>query len=392
LPFRPIRPPELLELETFVMCAVEGSFGAAAEKLHVSRPAVSKRITHLETLAGKALFERRGRGVRLTEAGARLLGGARRMLEERDVIVGLLAEIRQDGPSPIAGLRALLGSSSENGRGGQLAEARLAETERILEEVLRASTTGVAISDPDTSVLHEVNDAFCRFVGRTRRELIGKPASETGTWDDIDERAGFIEELRRTGSLEKVVIRVRRPDGSTPAGETSARLISVAGQPMMLSTVDDITHRRRLSLQQHGTLVAYRAITSFAGRVLAGEALLDGLAGLLPELRRSAEFPTVLLWDERTQSPTHQVGDDPWQTLAADLARGRPMPNSQVRLLIHPDSPESKDGYAVALPEVERSLIILAQDTAPDTSRALVATALTDLSDTVSSLAPHAHR
>ncbi len=125
---RPVRPPDLLELETFVTCAVEGTFSGAADRLGVSRPGISKRIAHLEALAGKSLFDRQGRGVRLTDAGARLLAGARRILEERDLLVGVLAEIRQGGPSPIAGLRELLGRPQESVRAAQLAEARLVET------------------------------------------------------------------------------------------------------------------------------------------------------------------------------------------------------------------------------------------------------------------------
>ena len=132
----PVRAPDLAELETLVVCAAEGSLVATAASLGISRPAVAKRIRNLEALAGRPLLHRGGRGVRLTDAGATLLAGARRMLEERDVLVSLLTEIRGDDPSAIAGLRELLGHSPTSSRAAQQPEVRLAETERILEAIL----------------------------------------------------------------------------------------------------------------------------------------------------------------------------------------------------------------------------------------------------------------
>jgi PAS domain S-box-containing protein len=378
----------LLELETFVTCAVEGTFSGAADRLGVSRPGISKRIAHLEALAGKSLFDRQGRGVRLTDAGARLLAGARRILEERDLLVGVLAEIRQGGPSPIAGLRELLGRPQESVRAAQLAEARLVETERILEAVLRASATGVAISDPDSSVIHEVNDAYCRFVGRSRIELVGKPASETGLWSDIGERAGLIEELRRTGSLDRVLIRVRRPDSSIVAGETSVRLISVAGHPKMLSTVDDVTEQRQLALRHDGALIAYQAIAAIGEHVLAGEPLLQSVAATLPELRRSGAFVTALLWDPDGVTPTHLDGDAPWPTLAEDLDRSRPLPGAATTLLVRSGADHGQAiGFALGLPELERTVILLSRENRAESTRALVAAVLGDLHKIVRSLA-----
>src|SRR5438270_4262781 len=147
----PIRAPDVGELETLVACGAGGSLSAAAAHLGISRPAVAKRIKNLEALAGRPLLHRGGRGVRLTDAGAALLAGARRILEERDLLVSLLGEIRGEGPSPIAGLRELMGGGSEAARAAQQPEVRLAETERVLALILRASTTALIISDPQTS-------------------------------------------------------------------------------------------------------------------------------------------------------------------------------------------------------------------------------------------------
>ncbi len=182
----------------------------------------------------------------MTDAGATLLAGARRMLDERDVLLSVLTEIRGDGPSPIAGLRELLGHSSEATRAAQQPEARLAETERVLAFVLRTSATGVVISNPDTAVVYEVNDAFCRFTGRSRAELVGNLATEGGSCYDLTDRDHMIDEIRRTGRAERVLVRAQRPDGTVRIGEATAHFIALAGTRQMLTTVDDVTEQHRL--------------------------------------------------------------------------------------------------------------------------------------------------
>jgi DNA-binding transcriptional LysR family regulator len=69
-------------LAAFLQVAESRSFSAAAATLHLSQPAVSKRIALLEQRSGRKLFDRIGRRVHLTEAGHTLLPYARRVLQD----------------------------------------------------------------------------------------------------------------------------------------------------------------------------------------------------------------------------------------------------------------------------------------------------------------------
>ena len=71
-------------LHAFVAIAETGSFSAAGERLHLTQPAISKRIAALEHELGRRLFDRVGRQVAQTEAGRALLPRARRILAELD--------------------------------------------------------------------------------------------------------------------------------------------------------------------------------------------------------------------------------------------------------------------------------------------------------------------
>jgi DNA-binding transcriptional LysR family regulator len=69
-------------LQAFVAIAQSGSFSGAAERLHLTQPAVSKRIALLEDQVKARLFDRVGRQVVLTQAGNLLLSKATNILNE----------------------------------------------------------------------------------------------------------------------------------------------------------------------------------------------------------------------------------------------------------------------------------------------------------------------
>ncbi|CBL45195.1 Transcriptional regulator, LysR family [gamma proteobacterium HdN1] len=73
---------DIHELRAFEAVARLGSFSIAAESLHITQPAMSKRISTLEASLGLKLFDRLGRNVQLTEAGRALLPRSRRILAE----------------------------------------------------------------------------------------------------------------------------------------------------------------------------------------------------------------------------------------------------------------------------------------------------------------------
>lgn len=72
------------EMTVFVAVAEEESFSAAARRLRMSPPAVTRAVAFLEERLGVRLLTRTTRLVRTTDAGARYLEDARRILLEAD--------------------------------------------------------------------------------------------------------------------------------------------------------------------------------------------------------------------------------------------------------------------------------------------------------------------
>lgn len=83
-------------LSAFVAVADHGGFSAAAGQLHLTQPAISKRIALLEESLQARLFDRLGRQVVLTEAGRLLLPRARQMLAEAEAARRALQDLGQD--------------------------------------------------------------------------------------------------------------------------------------------------------------------------------------------------------------------------------------------------------------------------------------------------------
>ncbi len=73
---------DLKQIEYFVQVAELGSFTRAATVLRVAQPALSRQVRSLEVELRQPLFDRNGRGVTLTAAGARLLAHGRGILQQ----------------------------------------------------------------------------------------------------------------------------------------------------------------------------------------------------------------------------------------------------------------------------------------------------------------------
>lgn len=85
-------------LMAFVAVAETGSFSVAGQRLHLTQPAVSKRIAVLEQQLDSPLFDRVGRQIYLTQAGQSLLPNAKRILQEvadaQRAVADLQGEVR----------------------------------------------------------------------------------------------------------------------------------------------------------------------------------------------------------------------------------------------------------------------------------------------------------
>src|SRR5262249_38115347 len=126
---------ELRNVRTFVAIADAGNVARAASRLHLSQPAASRQIHALEAELGVALFDRIGRGMRLTAEGEDLLPSCRRLLLDAQALDLRAGELRK----------------------GEVGVLRVGATPQVIENLLSQFAAGYHARHPGVDV-HLVED------------------------------------------------------------------------------------------------------------------------------------------------------------------------------------------------------------------------------------------
>jgi DNA-binding transcriptional LysR family regulator len=156
---------ELYQLRTFITVADSGHITRAAEKLHLSQPAVSAHIKALEEGLGVRLFERNPTGMLLTRAGRQLREQADRVLAEAEHLRQLAASLKGE---IVGRLRVGTSSDPEFIRVGEFLH-RAVERHPLLELELHQEVSGAALEQVRTGEL----DASFYFGDITSPDVTG---------------------------------------------------------------------------------------------------------------------------------------------------------------------------------------------------------------------------
>jgi PAS domain S-box-containing protein len=128
-------------------------------------------------------------------------------------------------------------------------EAQLRESEARFSAVFHASPIFIALSEAKEGKFVLVNDAFVKWSGYTRAEIIGHNALELGMWEFSQEREAFWIDLNRNGSLRERECRFRDRSGRRFIMLASADLIQLNDVPHLLAMALDITERKRVEAE-----------------------------------------------------------------------------------------------------------------------------------------------
>jgi PAS domain S-box-containing protein len=140
-------------------------------------------------------------------------------------------------------------------------ESELHEREDLLRLTLDQAPIGVVVADLDFRFL-QVNEALCRFLGRSAEELAGRSFCDISFPDDLaTDRSGLDELIAGTSELHSRDKRYVRGDGSVVWGHVTARLLrDESGQPLHFVTmIEDINERKRA---EEAEKVAVQCVTS----------------------------------------------------------------------------------------------------------------------------------
>jgi PAS domain S-box-containing protein len=94
----------------------------------------------------------------------------------------------------------------------------------------------------DEGVYLEANDAFCRLVGRSRDEIVGRKPGELQIWPDPDQRAELRRRLEETG-FAHMRVDISFADGRSIVADTNVRQVEVDGRTLIFSSIVDVGER-----------------------------------------------------------------------------------------------------------------------------------------------------
>ena len=218
-------------LAAFVAVAEHGGFSAAAGQLHLTQPAVSKRIAALEQSLQARLFDRLGRQVVLTEAGRALLPRARQMLAEAEAARRALQDLGQD-----IGGRLSLATSHHVGL------HRLPALLRHFTALHPRAALDIRFMDSEQAwneVLHGQCELALTTLGPAEAPLVATPV-----WDDP---------LRFVAAPDHPLARMRR-----------VTLADLAAHPAVLPDANTFTHRIVAeAFAQRGLTLQLRMTTNY---------------------------------------------------------------------------------------------------------------------------------
>ena len=122
---------------------------------------------------------------------------------------------------------------------------RLRESEEKFSKAFQSNPVGIAITEMETGEYLEINESFCRLMGYSPEELIGRTSVELGFWSSAKERNQAFQSLRAGNTLRHIEMQVRVRDGSDRTILTNAERIELGGKQCVVSLFEDITERKR---------------------------------------------------------------------------------------------------------------------------------------------------
>jgi DNA-binding transcriptional LysR family regulator len=267
----------LIQLEAFVAVAEELHFGAAAARLSMTQPPLSRQIQMLEKELQSQLFERTSRKVTLTVAGQTLLPRARQIL---DLSIKTHLDVRRvssgDAGAVTIAYTAIAGQSA-------------------LPLLLRRAADGL----PGVSLM------LRELVSTDQMDGLVKGSVDIGLLRPIVARPGIL-----TQPLMQDRLVIALPVGSALLGdETSLPLSALDRQPLMMYSTKEARYFHDLVQRMYASAGVTLNITQYASQVPALLAFVDAGLGatLVPSSARNFAPPGVVFRDIDGSEGTMQL-------------------------------------------------------------------------------------
>lgn len=158
------------------------------------------------------------------------------------VLVATSSGLYRDEAGMVLGVEGIFRDITERKR----TEERLRQSEDKFSRLFRLSPDAISLSNPQSGLLVEINDAYAELTGYGQAELIGKTSVELGLFANPQSRMRVVEELERTGHVKNMEVEFRRKNGSHVLCSVSGQFMTIGQERFLLAVIRDVTELRRM--------------------------------------------------------------------------------------------------------------------------------------------------
>ncbi len=144
------------------------------------------------------------------------------------------------------------------------AERNLRESEERFARVFHSSPACQLISTYPGGKIVDVNEAYCRLIGRAREGLLGRTTAELGIWRSAEDRAEAFRSFAADGRIQQREVVFTRGTGELITVLASVEPIELRGESCVVSTVVDITERRKAAAALRQSEERYRRLVEIS--------------------------------------------------------------------------------------------------------------------------------
>ena len=111
--------------------------------------------------------------------------------------------------------------------------------------VFRFSPNLILISTQAEGRCLDVNEAFLRYTGYARDEIVGHTTHELGLWVRPEDRDNMLSQLARHGAVRDLEVEYRKRSGATGFAVFYATPTTIDGEPCLLAMAQDVTEYKQ---------------------------------------------------------------------------------------------------------------------------------------------------
>jgi PAS domain S-box-containing protein len=124
-------------------------------------------------------------------------------------------------------------------------EEALRESEERFEKAFRSSPHPIGVTELESGICLDANDACLALFGFSREEVLGTSTLDLRIWPSPDDRARFVQLLRSRGAVQNLEVTLRTKQGDFRQFLCSSELIELKGTLCIVTVGNDITDRKR---------------------------------------------------------------------------------------------------------------------------------------------------